>query len=258
MLSFFFFPLFSHYSQCRKWQLIISKNQSHNFMLLRLLKWWKQFGSFNNTPGPHLSMFWGDKMERQPSNHSSPWRRRYERDANCLNMAQFALTQWILIEKKTHANPVFVRRCAAEAESAWNHCPFLKRSLWQLYDPSFFDFLTNKRVSPGAAAAPLLWKSPNPFSLGLSISGCRVYNALPRCHYCTITYQIPPVYYRHRFLSAVINDSSTAADEKEYWLTEEVRRLRIAQTLAVFYLSFFIWRYFSSSVANWDTVCSIS
>lgn len=65
--------------------------------------------------------------------------------------------------------------------------------------------------------------SPNPFSPGLSISRCRVPNTLPRYHYCTITYQIPPVYYHYRLVSAIINDSSTAAQGR--LLTERVWRL---------------------------------
>lgn len=58
--------------------------------------------------------------------------------------------------------------------------------------------------------------SPNPFSLGLSISRCQVPNTLPRYHYCTITNQIPPVYYHYRLVSAIINDGSTAQG-RDYW-----------------------------------------
>lgn len=101
-------------------------------------------------------------------------------------------------------------------------------------------------------AAPLPWMSPNPFTKGLSISSCRVCNTLPRCHYCTITYQIPPVYYHYRSVSAIINDSSTPADERDYWLTEEVRRLGIAQTLPVCFFSC-ILRYCSS----WAAFCKL-
>lgn len=43
----------------------------------------------------------------------------------------------------------------------------------------------NRRSSSGS------WMSWNPFSLGLSIRSCRGPNALPRCHYWSITPQIP-------------------------------------------------------------------
>lgn len=59
---------------------------------------WNDGGSLGlfNTSGPHLSMFWGDKMARQPPNHSSLWWQGAGND-NCLNMPQLAPTQSILI-----------------------------------------------------------------------------------------------------------------------------------------------------------------
>lgn len=111
----------------------------------------------------------------------------------------------------------------------------------------------------------LLWLSPNPFSPGLSISRCRLPNTLPRYHYCTITYQIPPVYYHYRLVSAIINDGSTAAHGRDYWLTVEVRRLRIAWLFPGSLDLFLIYRRFaaakrfcSSSAANWDKVWAVT
>lgn len=179
-------------------------------------------------------------MARQPENHPSLWRQRRGGD-NCLNMPQLALTQCIPIHphSRKHSGLLAVRL-------KWNlhvhprhpltpHCPIWNALFQQLFGPFSPTISLQKTVNP-KAAAPLPWMSPNPFSLGLSISSCRVRNTLPRCHYCTITYQIPPVYYHYRIVSAIINYSSTPAGERDYWLTEEVRRLRIAQALPVFFL----------------------
>lgn len=102
------------------------------------------------------------------------------------------------------------------------NCPILKAHfhvllsiLQQSYQPFPPTTPLRSRVNP-KTAAPLPWMSPNPFTQGLSISSCRVRNTLPRCHYCTITYQIPSVYYHYRSVSAIINDSSTPADERDY------------------------------------------
>lgn len=91
------------------------------------------------------------------------------------------------------------------------------------------------------AAAPLPRMSPNPFSWGLSISSCRVCNTLPRCHYCTITYQIPPVYYHYRSMSAIINDGSTPSNERVYWLTEGVGGVGLPRQYQYFYYIFVIF-----------------
>lgn len=78
---------------------------------------WNDGGSLGlfNTSGPHLSMFWGDKMARQPPNHSSLWWQGAGND-NCLNMPQLAPTQSILIHSLIHSHTCY----AAEVKST---CP---------------------------------------------------------------------------------------------------------------------------------------
>lgn len=160
-------------------------------------------------------------MARQPANHSSLWRWGGGGGDNCLNMPQLALTEYSHSSPLTH---ILVARCyAAEvnlhvrprrpSEKLTSTCrlPFSSN----LHGPFAATTAHKNRVNP-KAAAPLPWMSPNPFTQGLSISSCRVRNTLPRCHYCTITYQIPPVYYHYRSVSAIINDRSTPADERDY------------------------------------------
>lgn len=123
-------------------------------------------------------------------------------------MDQFSISFQLSLITEQSGSPC----CAAKMKSAC--CEALLSNLKsspQRYKV-LFNQLTNNKVDP--KAAPLHWMGPNPFSLGLSISSCRVPNPLLWCHYCTIKYQIPPVYYRYRCVSAVIDVSTTSANER--------------------------------------------
>lgn len=156
-------------------------------------------------------------MAKQQVNHFS-WCGQRVRNDNCLNMPQLALvvhfhsscshTCILLLwgrNKNLHQRP----RCPPTTPLS-----NLKSFHSHTIVPAAFTLSNSKSVSP-IAAAPLWRMSSNPFTQGLSISSCRVCNTLPGCHYCTITYQIPPVYHHYSSVSD-INDSSSPANEKTH------------------------------------------
>lgn len=174
------------------------------FLLFRLLKWWNQFWSFS-TSGPRSSVFW--EIEQ----HGLWWRRwgcfcTFD-GGYWLNMDQFPIAQHIHWSQNNPDLPVVQLKWNPRAVKPY--CP-----IWKALPGDIKSSLTSSQTTRWIQKQPPLhWMSPNPFSLGLSISSCRVPNPLPRCRYSTITYHIPPVYYRYTFVSAVIDVSTTSANE---------------------------------------------
>lgn len=155
-------------------------------------------------------------MACQPENHFWLWPTvgPGSKDGNYLNMPQFVPNYRIPI----HPTQAFIQislLCSGREICMLSLSTTFRESAPLQSFPPFAKIRKSVRKR--------LRLSPNPFSPGLSISRCRVPNTLPRYHYCTITYQIPPVYYHYRLVSAIINDSSTAAQGR--LLTERVWRL---------------------------------
>lgn len=137
------------------------------------------------------------------------------------------LTQYILIHPYSHhiagagwnlhVGPLqrvwSIFRLTVPIWKAHVHMPVYPRQ----FQVTHFSYSHTSSHREGNPKPPALYRmSPNPFTQGLSIRSCLVCNALPRCHYCTITHQIPPVYYHYRSVSAIINDISTL------WMKETI------------------------------------